>query len=157
MPKRMRALRNVGAFLGTKNDLRKAFAIAQIDENDATEVPPGMNPAGELDLLANVGGAEGVAVVRAIHDGERRVSVWAKGVNAQVIPSGARRNQGIPERSNEACYREEANGIRRWDLSIPLRSAQDDKRCWTRLSNSSCGTSTASRVDRVFIFTLGHS
>ena len=82
----MRALRNLGCFLRTENDLCEAFAIAQIDEDEATEVSPGMNPAGELDLLANVGGAEGVAVVRAIHDGERRVSVWAKGVNAQVIP-----------------------------------------------------------------------
>jgi hypothetical protein len=47
-----------------------------------------MDPAGKLDLLADVGGAKGVAVVSAIHGSERRVSVWAKGVNAQVIPSG---------------------------------------------------------------------
>jgi len=47
-----------------------------------------MNPAGELDLLANVDGAEGVAVVRAIHDGERRVSVWAKRLYAQVATNG---------------------------------------------------------------------
>jgi hypothetical protein len=84
----MRALRKLGRFLRTKDDLCEAFAIAQIDEDDATEVPPGMNPAGELDLLTNVGGAEGVAVVRAIHDGERRVSVWAKGLYAQVVPNG---------------------------------------------------------------------
>ena len=88
MPKRMRALRKFGRFLGTKDDLCEAFAIAQINEDDATEVPPGMNPAGESDLLADAGGAEGVTVVRAIHDGERRVSVWAKGLYAQVVPNG---------------------------------------------------------------------
>ena len=64
----MCAFRKLGRFLRTKDDLCEAFAIAQIDKDDATEVPPGMNPAGELDLLANVGGAKGIAVVRAIHE-----------------------------------------------------------------------------------------
>ena len=63
----MRGLRDFGIFLRAKDDLGESFAIAQIDENDAAVIAPGMDPAGEFDLLADVGGAKGVAIVGAIH------------------------------------------------------------------------------------------
>ena len=77
------ALRDLRIFFRAKNNLREPFAVAQIDENDAAMIALRMHPAGERDLLADIGGAKGVAMVRAIHGGERRsVSVSKLGRRA---------------------------------------------------------------------------
>ena len=82
----MRALRDFGMFFRPENNLREAFPVAQIGEDDAAEIALRMDPAGERDLLADVGGAEGVAMMRAIHGGERRsVSVGRGGCDARGL------------------------------------------------------------------------
>ena len=105
----MRSLRHLGILLRTEDDLGQAFAIAQVDKNDATVVAPGMDPAGQFDLLADIGGAKSVAVMGAIHGGSGGVSVWAKGGIAQV------RSRSTPEANCE----------------VPGRAspAQDDNAC----------------------------
>ena len=95
----MRRLGDLGIFLRTEDNLGQAFAIAEVDENDATVVAPGMDPAGEFDLLADIGGAESVAVMGAIHGGSGGVSVWAKGGIAQV------RSRSTPEANCEVLRR----------------------------------------------------
>ena len=64
----------LGVLLGPEDDLGHALAVAQIDENDPAVVAHGIHPAGKRDGLADVGGAEFVAVVRA-HGVAGKVSV----------------------------------------------------------------------------------
>ena len=46
------------------------------------------DPTGQYDPLADIGGAESVAVMGAIHGGSGGVSVWAKGGIAQESLAG---------------------------------------------------------------------
>ena len=83
----VRGFRYLGIFLRAKDDLGQAFTVAQVNENDAAVIAPRMHPAGEFDLLADVGGAQGVAVMGAIHGGERRSVSLSEGRNrASAIP-----------------------------------------------------------------------
>ena len=45
----------LGVFLRSKNNLRQAFAIAQVNENNAAVIARDIYPAGKRDLLADVG------------------------------------------------------------------------------------------------------
>jgi hypothetical protein len=62
-----------GVFFGAKDDLGEAFTIPQVHEDDAAVVASGIDPTRKGDGLADVGGAELVAVVGAVgvrdHDG----------------------------------------------------------------------------------------
>ena len=57
-------LRQIGRI---ENRLRAAFAVADVNENEAAEVAAGMNPAGQRDNLPDVSRAQFVAMVRAFH------------------------------------------------------------------------------------------
>ena len=48
-----------------KGELQKARAVPQVHEDQAAQVPLALDPAADGDLLADVGGGEGAAVVRA--------------------------------------------------------------------------------------------
>jgi hypothetical protein len=50
-----------------KNRLRAAFAVANINKNQATQIAAGMNPAGQRDGLPDVCRAQFVAMMRAFH------------------------------------------------------------------------------------------
>jgi len=62
----MRLLRKLGVLLGTKDNLRQPFAIAQIHEDDAAMISRDVHPAGERDFAADVRLAKRITVVRAI-------------------------------------------------------------------------------------------
>jgi len=79
---RMCALGNLAVFLWAKNHLGETFAIAQINKNHAAEIATRMHPAGQGYLLADISGAELVAMVSAIHGSEP--SVWAMAGISQV-------------------------------------------------------------------------
>ena len=61
-----------GVFLGPEDDLRDAGAVAQVDEDDAAVVAARIDPAGEGNGLAHVGGAELVARVCTVAAHGRR-------------------------------------------------------------------------------------
>ena len=46
-----------------ENRLREAFAVAQVDENHAAVVAPGIDPSTQGDGLIELGGADQAAVV----------------------------------------------------------------------------------------------
>ena len=50
-----------------KNRLRAAFAVADVNEDEAAKVAAGMNPAGQRDRLPDVRRAQFVAMMRAFH------------------------------------------------------------------------------------------
>jgi hypothetical protein len=52
---------------GIKNGLGAAFAVANVDKDEAAEVTPGMDPAGQGGGLPDVSRAQFVAMVRAFH------------------------------------------------------------------------------------------
>ena len=61
----------VGIFLRAEDNLCDAFAVTEVDENQAAVVAAGGDPAAEGDFGAGMFGAEGVAVVGAVgHGGE---------------------------------------------------------------------------------------
>ena len=95
----VRGLRDLGVLLRAEDDLGQAFAVAQIDEGDAAVIAPGMDPAGERDLLADVGGAESVAMMGAIHNSCGSVTFWARRGTSQVPsrpPVSSIRRRTIP-------------------------------------------------------------
>ena len=57
----------LGQIRGIKNGLRAAFAVADIDEDEAAEVAAGMDPAGQSDGLPDVRRAQFVAMMRSFH------------------------------------------------------------------------------------------
>ena len=59
-------LGGLGVFLGAEDALGEALAVAEVDEDDAAVVAGGIDPADERDGLADVVGAEFVAVVGAV-------------------------------------------------------------------------------------------
>ena len=54
----------LGMLLLVEDDLRDAGAIAQIDENELTEVAPAVHPAHQHDVFVGIKSAEGAAVFR---------------------------------------------------------------------------------------------
>src|SRR5258706_14835511 len=52
---------------GIKNRLRAAFAVADVNEDEAAKIAAGVNPAGERDGLPDVCRAQFVAMMRAFH------------------------------------------------------------------------------------------
>ena len=50
-----------------ENGLRAAFAVADVNEDQAAEVAAGMDPAGQSDRLPDVRRAQFVAMMRAFH------------------------------------------------------------------------------------------
>jgi hypothetical protein len=50
-----------------ENRLRAAFAVADVNEDEAAEVAAGMDPAGQRDGLPDVRRAQFVAMMRAFH------------------------------------------------------------------------------------------
>jgi hypothetical protein len=56
----------LGIFLGTEDNLRDAFAVTEVDENESAVVAAGGDPAAEGGFGAGMFGAEGVAVVGAV-------------------------------------------------------------------------------------------
>ena len=50
-----------------ENRLRAAFAVADVDEDEAAEIASGVNPAVQSDRLSDVRRAQFVAMVRAFH------------------------------------------------------------------------------------------
>ena len=50
-----------------ENRLRAAFAVADVNEDEAAEVAAGVNPAGQRDGLPDVCRAQFVAMMRAFH------------------------------------------------------------------------------------------
>ncbi len=69
----MRLFGHVGVFFRTKDDLGKSLPIAQIDENHAAMIARDLDPAGQRNLLADIGFTKRIAVVRAVH----ALSLWA--------------------------------------------------------------------------------
>ena len=84
--------------LGIRIDhaLRHSVVVAQIDEQQSTMVADTVTPAGQPDLLANVGIAEGAAGVGTItvhgNPGKRRQRAESRDIGANA------RAQGLPER-----------------------------------------------------------
>ncbi len=65
---RCRALEKfLGQIRRVKNRLRAAFAVANINKDQAAQVAPGMDPAGKRDRLPDVRRAQFVAMMRAFH------------------------------------------------------------------------------------------
>ena len=75
----------LGEALAAEDELRRTFAIAQVDEDDAAQIAAAMDPAHQQHALANVFEADGAAIVRAFevteevklnvrHDYRRRAS-----------------------------------------------------------------------------------
>jgi hypothetical protein len=50
-----------------KNGLRAAFAVTDVNEDEAAEIAAGVNPAGQRDGLPDVCRAQLVAMMRAFH------------------------------------------------------------------------------------------
>ena len=50
-----------------KHRLGSAFTVADIYENDAAQVAPGMDPAGKRDRLADMRRAQFIAMMRSFH------------------------------------------------------------------------------------------
>ena len=71
---------DLGVFIGAEDDLGDAFAVTEIDENNAAVIAAGIDPAAEGDGGVGVGGAEGGAGVGAIHEwragGKLKRSWW---------------------------------------------------------------------------------
>ena len=57
-----------GGFLRTEDDLRHTFASRRSMKDDAMVITIRIHPSGERDGLADIGLAELIAMVRAIHD-----------------------------------------------------------------------------------------
>ena len=70
----------LGIFLRAKDNLGQSFAIAQIDENDAAMIAPHMDPAGQRDLLSDVGCCQLIAVMSPIH-GEEKALILGEAQN----------------------------------------------------------------------------
>ena len=70
----MRFLRDFCVFLGTKNYLGQAFAVAQINENNAAVIAQNVHPPSERDCFANVVFAKLITVMRSRHEERRNVS-----------------------------------------------------------------------------------
>ena len=71
----MRLLGHLCIFFRSKNDLREAFAIAQINEHDAAMIPAHRDPAGQFNLAVDIGFTQFVAVMSAVaHAGKCRRS-----------------------------------------------------------------------------------
>ena len=64
-----------GVVLGVELDLREAFAVAQIDEDNPAVVADGINPAQERDSRAEIGFGQLGTVVGALHGKGRRERV----------------------------------------------------------------------------------
>ena len=59
----------LGAGLGLEDDLGEAVAVAEVDEDQAAEVAPGVHPAVEDDRLSDVVGRQFAAGMRSFeHD-----------------------------------------------------------------------------------------
>ncbi len=61
---RLGALEDLGG-IRVEDDLDQAIAVAQVDENDPTVVPPLLHPTAEGDLLPDVPFVEPPAIVTA--------------------------------------------------------------------------------------------
>ena len=66
----------VGLFeLGMEDDLREAFAVVQVDEDHAAVVAVAIDPAGQVDRLADLFDPQGAAGMSALeHGGSLRAS-----------------------------------------------------------------------------------
>ena len=53
--------------VGAEDDLQKAAAVAQVDEDEPAVVSPAMHPARERDLAALIGRAQVAAIVGLVH------------------------------------------------------------------------------------------
>ena len=71
----MRFLRDLRIFLRAKHNLGEAFAIAQINKNDAAVIARHMHPTGECDLLADVDLTKRIAIRVAIHNQAEAVTL----------------------------------------------------------------------------------
>src|SRR5690606_16452757 len=71
-------------FLGPEDALRHALAVAHVDENDAVVVPDGIDPPRQRGGAADVGFAEFVAMVGAVH-----VDTMANTVKKPPVPATA--------------------------------------------------------------------
>ncbi len=58
----------LGQVRGIEDGLGAAFAVADVNEDEAAEVAAGMDPAGQSDCLPDVGRAQFVAVMRTFHE-----------------------------------------------------------------------------------------
>jgi hypothetical protein len=57
----------LGVVLRVKFDLRDAFAVAQVDEDDAAVIADGIDPSGERDGRTEIGGSELGTMMGALH------------------------------------------------------------------------------------------
>ena len=80
-PQPVTRLRHLRMLLRAKNHLRQTLPVAQIDEDHPAMIPPRIHPPRERDGLADVGRAELLAMMRAVHrKGARNVAgIPAKG------------------------------------------------------------------------------
>ena len=83
----------LGIFFGAEDDLGDAFAVAQVDEDDAVVIAHTIDPAGEGYGLALMSGAKFVAMMGAIHgksgENEERADCPRNGGRqAVVLPVG---------------------------------------------------------------------
>ena len=72
--------RNGCIFFRAKDHLGDALAIAQVDENHAAVIATHMHPAGQNDLLSDVGCCQLIAVVSPIH-GEEKALILGEAQN----------------------------------------------------------------------------
>ncbi len=78
-----------------EHGLRPAFAIAEVDEEDAAEVAAGMDPAHEGDGLSGVRGPEFVAMLRAFHVEKKADDAYGAG-DGQAKFAAAAGSGGLP-------------------------------------------------------------
>ena len=64
----MTGRRHVRILFRPENDLRQSLAITQINKDDSTVVPCGINPARQGDGFTKMGLAQGIAMMGAVHD-----------------------------------------------------------------------------------------
>ena len=57
----------LGVVLRVEFDLRDAFAVAQVDEDNAAVITDGINPSGERDGRTEIGGSELGTMMGALH------------------------------------------------------------------------------------------
>ena len=76
---------NVSRAIRIAHDLHQAFAVAQVDEDDAAMIAPAMDPARHRDGLVEIAAVDAAAVVGSFHSAFSKVATGASGSVAAGI------------------------------------------------------------------------
>ena len=128
------AVAKVSARSGSHDDLHQAFAVAQVDEDDAAVVAATVDPAGHGDGLVEVAAVDEAAVVGALHvsspagwEGMSRRARRTRAVRPGV-PGGARdarrsisgRGERVRQRGTRAAERAGGGAARSRGATTPI-------------------------------------